>query len=66
MRCTTLKVKALKMTNHKVNYIPHVWNIAYKNLYNVVPSNNFNVSNKGIMYVIMGILTPPPHWVNGT
>jgi hypothetical protein len=63
MRCTTLKVKALKMTNHKVNCIPYK-NIAYKNLYNVVPSNGFNVYNKCITYVIMGILTLP-HCVNG-
>ncbi len=46
------------MTYQKVNFILHVWNIAYKNLYDFVHSNNFNVSNQGITYVVGIIMVP--------
>jgi hypothetical protein len=54
------------LENNKLKCQPpsHAWNNGYTNLYNVVDSNGFDVSNLCITYV-MGILLLP-NYVNGT
>jgi len=52
MNKTTLKIKTWKTMDYKVSCTSHARNLVYTNLFNVVDSNDFDVSTQCITYVM--------------